>query len=197
MTNISVGFDLDGVGEDFFEVVKPLALDRGIDPERLVPPTHWDFYQDWPMTDEDFVDMCHEAADRYELFGTTPPLPGFAESVRRVKRTGFEVVIITDRNFGTKGFNSPSRAATYSWLKQYDIPYDRVVFTADKGSVDVDFMIDDKIQNYDEMTAAGVCVALLERPWNWVRGGDERLRVSSVESYVQAVFLASIMELGV
>jgi len=107
--------------------------------------------------------------------------------VQLVKELGHDVVIITDRRFGS----SPevSQKNTYEWLAQHNIPYDELWFSADKTVVRTDMFVEDKIENYDALEKAGTDVYLINRAWNYIEGGDNRKRIPSVSVYAGIVEL--------
>lgn len=185
-----VGFDLDGVGYNFGDSVKRYLDSIGQGHYWKSGPTKgvfWDFYKDWthdetgePWTSKQFVDMCNAGADAGFIF-TGPAREGFSEAVGRVLSLGHEVIIITDRQFGSTP--SVSHNHTTEWLAQHGVEYDELVFSADKTCVPTDFFVEDKLENYDALVAAGTNTFLINRAWNVVEGGDARQRISSVTDY--------------
>jgi len=182
---LRVGVDLDGVCFDFSEsllaYMKYIGLDQKYDLE--MEHTHWHFYRDWGMTDEEFVRLCNDGADAGWLFsgGYRDNAP---EALRKIKRLGHSIHIITDRGFGS----SPevSQTITRGWLDRWDIPYDTLTFSRDKTSVPTDVFVEDKLENYDALWAAGTYCYLVDRPWNQ---DDSRLRkrIRSIEEYATLI----------
>lgn len=178
-----VGFDLDGVLYNFGDSVKRYLdhTDRGhLWKSGPTPAPFWDFYKDWGWTGAEFVQMCNEGADAGFIF-TGPAREGAVEAVGRVASLGHEIIIITDRQFGTTPKSSHDN--TYEWLESHGIEYDELVFSADKTCVPTDFFVEDKLENYDALVAAGTNTFLINRSWNVVDGGDARQRISSVSDY--------------
>lgn len=182
-----VGFDLDGVLFNFGDSVKRYLESIGEGHVWKSGPTekpYWDFYKDWGWTGQQFVDMCNAGADAGFIF-CGPARHNAAKAVQTVKELGHTVVIITDRPFGSTPY--VSQMNTQKWLAQHKIPFDEIYFSADKTCVPTDMFVEDKLENYDALDAAGVEVYLINRAWNFVDGGDERRRIRSVIDYARKV----------
>lgn len=137
------------------------------------PEPFWNFYQDWDMSLEEFIQLNNKAADAGVLF-TGPMRDGGKEAWDRLVATGNIIVIATDRSFG----HSPvvSEANTYEWLREHDLYYDELWFTSDKTACMPDVAVDDKAENFYALRDAGVDVYLIDRPWNRnVDAGDKRI----------------------
>lgn len=189
-----VGFDLDGVLYNFGDSVKRYldATDRGhIWKSGPTETPFWDFYKDWGWDSKQFVEMCNDGADAGYIF-CGPARENAVEAVERVARLGHEIIIITDRQFGTTPKSSHDN--TTEWLAQHGIEYDELVFSANKTCVPTDFFVEDKLENYDALVAAGTNTFLINRAWNVVDGGDARMRINDVSDY--ATFVEEYTRLG-
>jgi hypothetical protein len=187
MRQLIVGNDLDGVGHVFGDSCK-MHLDhtgRGhLWKSGPNPEPYWDWYKDWGWTSKEFVEFCHEAADCGCLFNG-PVRDGWLEMMYKQAEEGHYIVIITDRPFGSTP--EVSEKITVDWLHEHDVYYDELIFSADKTCRWTDFFIDDKIENYDALTAAGTKAFLLNRPWNQVSGGDARNRIDDLHEFTDAI----------
>lgn len=189
-----VGFDLDGVLYNFGDSVKRYLDHIGQGHIWKSGPTKgvfWDFYKDWGWTSQQFVQLCNDGADAGFIF-TGPIRDHAVEAVERVARLGHEIIIITDRQFGTTP--KVSHDNTTEWLAQHGIEYDELIFSADKTCVPTDFFVEDKLENYDALVAAGTNTFLINRAWNVVEGGDARMRIDSVLDY--ATFVEEYTKMG-
>jgi hypothetical protein len=148
------------------------------------PDPYWDWYKDWGWTTDQFLEFCHAGADAGYIFAG-PVREGFVQSVASAARLGHEIIIVTDRSFGSTP--SVSEKLTTDWLEQHGIEYDELHFSPDKTSTWTDMFIDDKLQNYDALAAVGTDVYLLNRPWNKVDHADTRQRIDTIEEYTKAV----------
>lgn len=182
-----VGWDLDGVHYYFAESVWATLIQQGRVTGSMPAVTHWHFYRDaeWGvMTDEEFVNTCHAGADKGIIFSIGEGCPDAMEVMNTLAYSGHTTVIVTDRSFGSTP--SVSEEATKLWLTERGAVYDEIHFTADKASVALDYMIDDKVENFLALQAAGVKCYLLDRPWNQhVVAG--KYRIYSVKEYGKIV----------
>lgn len=144
----------------------------------------WEFYKDWGWTGKQFVDLCNAGADAGYIF-CGPAREGAVEAVGRVAELGHEIIIITDRQFGTTP--EVSHKNTENWLRDHQIPYDELWFSADKTCAPTDLFVEDKLENYDALIANGTRTFLINRAWNVVDGGDARFRINSVSDYADIV----------
>lgn len=155
-----VAVDLDGVVYDFVEALRHyLVTVHGYDPARLTPPTTWEFYPEWGMTAEEFLDHCTTATDTGWMFCTGEPIPGSKEALDTLRSEGHTIHIVTARNFGNF-----SEINTRGWLDQYGIPRQSLTFAHDKSIIDADIFIDDKPSNVDKLRAANKNAWLLKDP---------------------------------
>lgn len=138
---------------------------------------------------EEFKQLCHDGVDAGYIF-QGDVRPNAVESVRRVAELGHEVIIITDRQFGTLPENSHN--ATCEWLAQHGIEYDELVFSADKTAVHTDFFVEDKRENYDALRKGGVACYLITRDWNVDEKyglKDGRCRINDIKDYADTIEL--------
>lgn len=152
-----VGIDLDGVCYDFANSVRAYLNQPHPDPER------WEFYEDWGLSLDDFLGVCHDGVDAGVIFSHGDPYANVAEAFGILAAAGHSIHIVTDRSFGSSG---ASAAATAAWLDRHGLRYDSLTFSADKTIVKLDVMVDDKPANYVALEAAGVESYLLTRAWN-------------------------------
>lgn len=186
-----VGFDSDGVLDNFGEGVKSALEARGQGDVWKSGPTKkpfWNFYEDWGWDFEQFKDLVDWGVDNGYIF-TGHWRPGAVETVRAVKRMGHQVVIITDRSWGTDPMNSQRN--TIAAFEKAGIPYDKLLFSRDKTIEKTHIFVEDKIENYDAITAAGTECWLINRSWNEV-GRDNRNRIQDVTQFPVRVAKCSV-----
>jgi 5'(3')-deoxyribonucleotidase len=179
-----IGIDLDGCMYDFADSLRHyLESYEGLHPDQLhKDATHWGFYEDWGLTDEEFLLHCNRAADIGVLFGSGGCLDRADEDVRAAYAAGHEIHIITDRGFGTTPF--ASKRNTMRWLLKMDIPFHSLTFAKDKTVVRTDVMCEDKPANYEALVAAGTDAYLIDRPWNQDCEVAPGRRVASVGEFL-------------
>ena len=154
-----IGVDLDGVVYPFIEdLAQYVAGTTGRPLAELVSPTCWDFYgTDWGYDKHTYHQFVIEGVASGDLFTFCEPLPGSKQALRRLRKLGHTVHIITARGFGPN-----ARPLTCKWLSDYKIPHDSLTFAVDKRVMDVDFMLDDKPANVDDMREVGCAAYLLD-----------------------------------
>lgn len=183
MSKLRVGFDLDGVLYDFGDSVRRYFTSIGREygfKDGATEPHSWDFYEYWGMTREEFAQHCHDGADAGFVFcgGTRP---GAVEAVQAVKEMGHEIIVITDRQFGTTP--SVSHENTKRWWRENGFPdYDELHFSADKTIVKTDIFVEDKFENYMDIHRAGGMCWLITRPWN-AQHDNVMYRIEDISEY--------------
>lgn len=182
-----IAFDLDGVLYDFGNSVRRYLDSIGKEygfKDGKPEPHCWDFYKYWHLTTAEFVQVCHDGVDAGYIFGGAAR-PNAVKAVKKVKALGHEVIIITDRQFGSKPENS--HKATQDWLLDHDIPYDELYFSADKTCVSVDMFVEDKWENFVALTNVGTDCYLINRDWNIDNDLFHPKRISDVSDYANIV----------
>lgn len=178
-----IGIDLDGVCYDFGAALRHYLWGWCRRDEASMPePTRWEFYEDWGLDLKQFLQVCHEGVDAGVIFSWGDPHPGTYDALTALHVAGHTLHVVTDRSFGSHG---RSEAATRDWLDRYKLPFDSLTFASDKTVVRTDYMIEDKLANYDALDAAGTKVYLLDRPWN--QDGGERRRVHSWTEFLRVI----------
>lgn len=190
---LRIGNDLDGCGDNFSDGVKNAmdALGYGdLWKSGPTPKSFWNYYEDWENPDgsrwtfAQFKEVVDWGVDNRYIF-TGHWRDGAIEAYKRIKAMGHKLVFITDRAFGSDPLNSQRN--TYEALEQAGIPFDEIHFTADKTSIPVDTMVEDKLDNYDALVAKFTPTWLINRAWNEVEGGDGRNRIDSITDYADAI----------
>lgn len=175
-----VGIDLDGVVYDFVESLREyLHVEHHWPAPEVLPVQRWEFYEDWGLTREGFLSYCRDAVARGYIFTRGEPSEGAVEALRAIREAGHQLIIVTDRG----SMSRHAREATVSWLRKYGIEYDELHLTGKKSDIPLDYFVDDRLENYDELDAAGVKVFLWNQKWN-EDDTRERRRVSSWDEYL-------------
>ena len=192
MTKLRIGLDLDGCLYDFGNSVR-LYLDSigrtygWVDdkPE----PHDWNFFEYWGMDYAEFKTVVDAGVDAGYVF-SGDIRPNAVDAVKTVAALGHEIIIITDREFGSNPLNS--HRATEEWLEKWGIEHDELHFSKDKTCVPTDMFVEDKLSNYDDLQHAGTSVFLINRDWNkdpefgWE---DSRIRINDISDYAKLVEL--------
>lgn len=188
---LDVGQDLDGVQVWFdrsyyFGCVKLGMIDPAEHPWH--PGQRWDFYEDLGHSAADFIANCNQLADLGILWDGDP-IPGTETMWDAILDAGHRIHVKTDRPFGTHPI--ASEVGTRMWLRRHNRHYHSITFSADKTTGPrVDIMLEDKVENYDALDAAGQNPYLINRLWN-APYDDGRRRVTNYDQ-----FLARVLQLG-
>lgn len=164
------GFDCDGVLYNFtdgFRRSVPVEL-HGPDPQV------YGIHKAWNMDHDVFLDHVKRGIEERILFWTGEPLPGALATVNGLKQAGHEILIITHRGVLGEG-PEVAREATAHWLDSNGFMYDEIYLAEDKTSVPTDAMVEDKIENFLALEAAGVDAYLIDQAWNRHLDTDKRI----------------------
>lgn len=186
-----VQLDLDGVFFNYGDSLKRYMDHVGIGHLWKSGPTEkpiWSFYEEWGMSLDEFIKLNDDAADAGFLF-TGPMRDGAKEAWDRIVGTGANIVIATDRSFGTTPKSSERN--TMAWLEEHNLYYDELWFTKDKTTPWANIAVDDKVSNVQELVAAGITTYMPSRPWNEDFEFDNR--IDSVLDFAEIVENLSIM----
>lgn len=175
--SLRIGIDLDGVAYDFTKKFVEVARGKGYDLSDT--PDCWNWFEECGMSRQQFEDLMHFSVDDLQLFWRGDVLDDAAQHISALKDAGHEIHIVTHR---TSGYLYSSEQATEYWLGYKGFRYDSLTFSADKTVVPVDVFIEDNLDNYDALEAAGIKAYLVNRPYNQVEG-DGRRRVNSFAEF--------------
>lgn len=181
-----VGVDLDGCCYSFGDSVHRYLCSIGLGDlwkSGPNPEPYWEFFKDWGWTSQQFVEMCNDGVDAGIIF-RGPTRDNAPQALREIKQAGHEIIIITDRSFGSTP--ASSERATLAWLAEHQMPFDEIYFSPDKTISPTDIFVEDKLENYDDLTRAGVECWLINRAWNR-EDGDNRNRIDSISEYPKKV----------
>lgn len=183
---LDVGVDIDGVLYPFDVAITAHLVAAGVAADPAPPAARWHFYRDLGLNGEQFAAACDQAVADGTLFARGEPYPGALAALGRIAAAGHRIHLVTAR---TGGDHDAVVVATRAWLAEYRMPHDALTFTADKTSVaDLNFFVEDCVDNYDALAAAGTHVWLVERAWNAApSGGDRRRRVADLGAFADVV----------
>jgi 5'(3')-deoxyribonucleotidase len=155
-----LGVDLDGVCADFYGKMREVTAEwLGVEPDSLDPDVEFGLAK-WGVrqkqgNDPGEYDRIHRfAVTQRRLFEDVQPIPGAAQSIRRLGTEGIRIRVITHRLF-IRWFHEIAVAQTVRWLDNHAIPYWDLCFMRDKESVDADLYVDDGPSNIEALRAAG------------------------------------------
>lgn len=168
MTSLMIGWDLDGVVFDYVGNVREGAKELWPDWEergyRLdAPSTTWNFFsEDWGLGLLEFKRLNEWMMEQGMLF-EGPIEEGWVQIMTELASEGHTIHIVTHRAM------PGAVEATGHWLAQHNVPYDSLSFVqnvADKALLELDVLIDDKVENIENWTAAGRNAIVYNQAWN-------------------------------
>ncbi len=159
---LNIGVDLDGVCYDFGESLRQyLVHHEGFSLDVLHYPKVWNFFLDWGMTTEEYLEAYARGVDAGYVLRQGAPHDGCIKTLEMLKADGHQLNIVTYRTVGSKAIEN-----TMAWLQEYSIPYDTICFSKDKTVVKNDVFIEDNVENFEALESAGIRSFLMDRPWN-------------------------------
>jgi FMN phosphatase YigB (HAD superfamily) len=180
---MKIGWDSDGVLYRFTKAYhtwmnEAYGFNFDVESEAQV----WNWFHAW-QSPEDFLRCMDEGVDAGYLFWQgelyEPEIP---ELILSLKQAGHENYLITHRFSGKA---KCPQDATKHFYEEQGVKFDDIIFSKDKTVAKMDVFIEDNVDNYDSLDAAGVKVYLINRPYNQI--DDSRRRVSSVKEFVSLI----------
>lgn len=166
-----LGVDLDGVCYPFEQRIRALvARTKNTRPEDLSEPVTWNFYEQWDLNRDQFVELWSEGVRTGEIFREGDPYPHVKAALQQLYDHGHEIQIITARHL--PGLENECETHTLDWLATYDIPHHGVTIVRNGEPKNgdtcplVDLMVDDKAANGETFEGTDSRYILHTRPWN-------------------------------
>lgn len=145
-------------------VAQTLGLHDGTEPALRV----WHGHEQYGCTKERWHDVF-EALHEEDWYLQAQPIPGAAETLRKLYYEGHRINLVTARGF--MGRADDIRRWTAEWVEEFAIPHHTLTFARNKVRAQAklgkfDAAIDDGTHNYRDLRAAGVNASLLTLPHN-------------------------------
>lgn len=187
---LSIVVDLDDVLFPWYDRAHAACVAAGI--TNGVEPKTWQPYEEYGCSNEQWWAALRIATHSGDLYEGSP-FPGAVHGLWRLESAGHFIHLVTAR--GThRSIDSETRELiqmfTSHWLSEWHVPYDSLTFSKDKTVVPADVSIDDNIENYDALVAAGHGPFLLDRPWNQApdpKAAMPRRRVDSFADFANII----------
>ena len=153
-----IGIDLDNVVYPFVEVLGDyISLKTGCERSEMPPAKQWEFFLDWGLTAQLFLEFYAAAVDDGYMFTAGAPIVDSQRVLRYLENDGHTIHLVTDRHVGFR-----AKANTEKWLAMWEIPHDSLTFSADKTIVRCDVFLDDKPSHVDDLRAVGCSAYLMD-----------------------------------
>ena len=186
---MKIAVDIDDTLTESFDYFQPYVAEFfGVGEKELKEKniSYANLPEEWKPRELDF---CKAYYDKIVEF--TPFKSDAAESVRRLKELGHEIVILTGRS---KAFYTDPYETTRKELARGGIVYDELICTLDKASAckkaKIELLIDDLIANCEVANAAGIPALLFTSKAN---AGKQTLN-RRIKSWTEAV--SAVEEIG-
>lgn len=188
--------DADGVFYDYVSSLARVAsLHLGRDISEFEPAKVWNFFSEqWGISLATYLELVEVGVQKYGLLRYGEPYGGAVEGTQKLLEAGVVVHIATDLKDDER-----YRKARLDWFSDIGIDLGQVAvtFTANKDEVAREYLdkgaqvfaLDDKIENYEALAAAGADSYLLSQDWNAKLEGAQRVR--SVEEFADVVIGAN------
>lgn len=142
----NLNFDLDGVIADIVMAVMKIR-NTYIDYESLTEYHHPLMHKVWDMLD---TPLLYEVMEIY---------PGAGELLRELKTSGYNITVATNRP-------ESARLLTKQFLSAHNIPFDSLLFMADKSKSGPHLLVEDNIDNAIKYAIEVGPALLIDHPWN-------------------------------
>jgi phosphoglycolate phosphatase-like HAD superfamily hydrolase len=181
--------DVDGVLYPLPELFTPYAAER-LGRELHLDTTNWEFYTEWGLGYDDFVELLGEGVRERKLWWTGKPYPDVAPAIERIRAGGHHIHVVTARD--VRGIEAEALDATRHWLERHGIDADTITLAQDKTSVIARLSldpaacvaVDDGPHHIDAFEQVGVFGILIDR-WGSYRG--DHLMVSDLDDVADII----------
>jgi FMN phosphatase YigB (HAD superfamily) len=131
-THLDVLLDVDGVLYPLPELFTPYAADR-LGRELELDTTNWEFYAEWGLGYDDFVELLGEGVRERKLWWTGAPYDDVVPAIHRLRGAGHRLHLVTARD--VRGIEAEALDATEHWLHRHRIDVDTITLAQDKTVV--------------------------------------------------------------
>lgn len=187
ISRLVFGFDIDGVLTNDDDGKQNIWLETAAEyfEQDMIRPSFY-IKEAFGRTTEEVLEFF--AAKIETIFQEVPPRPHSASVLQRLYQSDHIVHLITARD-------EQHKEVTESWLRKHRFPYHSLTMSPHRGSyckgercaeLDVDFFVDDKLENAEDVAAQGIYTLLFHASHN--KGRETSLpRVNSwreIESHI-------------
>lgn len=130
--HLDVLLDVDGVLYPLPELFTPYAAERLGRPLEL-DTTNWEFYTEWGLGYDDFVELLGEGVRERRLWWSGTPYPDVVPAIARIRAAGHRIHVVTARD--VSGIEAEAFDATEHWLDGHGITVETINLAQDKTVV--------------------------------------------------------------
>lgn len=194
---LRIGVDVDDVLHQWYKRAHNAVAREYASSGGFPMPKTWHPYQEYGISRAEWEGILRDAVIDGSLH-SGEPIPGTVEAIRRLRRyvangtlpSGTKILAVTARgetfseNAGPEWLGALVREQTHQWFARHGFEFDDVMFTADKTTARLDYLVDDNVHNVDACLMAGTTAYLMHRTWNEDAEGHDGLRVLDLGEYV-------------
>ena len=165
MKQLTIGIDIDDTIADTFYHIMPSVAEYFNEDINYLKENKISYTSLTPKMKEKELEFAREYFDK--VIPQTPIKPDAAEYIRKIKKLGHRIIIITARNnlFYTDAYKTSS-----DYLTKNNVQFDELICSFDKAGIckeqNVDIFIDDSINQCNKVKAVGVKALLFASPIN-------------------------------
>lgn len=165
MKQLTIGIDIDDtITNTFYHLMPAVAKFYNMDLEYL-KQNKISYTSLTPEMKTKELEFAREYFDK--LIPDTPIKQDAAEYIRKIKKLGHKIIIITARNH--MFYEDPYKTSS-EYLTKHNVQFDELYCTFDKAGIckeqNVDIFIDDSIRQCDSMKKIGITPLLFVSPIN-------------------------------
>lgn len=155
MKQLTIGIDIDDTITNTFDYLMPAVAEFFNMDLNYLKENNISYTSLTPQMKEQELEFARANFDK--LIPNTPIKPDAAEYIRKIRKLGHKVIIITARNslFYTDPYKTSSE-----YLTKNNVQFDELICTFDKAGIckeqNVDIFIDDSINQCNKVKEAGI-----------------------------------------
>lgn len=130
--HLDILLDVDGVLYPLPELFTPYAAAR-LGRELELDTSNWEFYTEWGLGYDDFVELLGEAVRERKLWWTGAPYDDVVPAVARLRAAGHRLHLVTARD--VRGIEADALDATVHWLARHHIEVESITLAQRKTDV--------------------------------------------------------------
>ena len=165
MKQLTIGIDIDDTITNTFYYLMPAVAEFYNMDLNYLKENKISYTSLTPEMKEQELEFAKANFDK--LIPNTPIKPDAAEYIRKIKKLGHRILIITARS--SIFYKDPYKTSS-EYLKNHGIAYDELFCSFDKVGIckeqNVDIFIDDSIRQCDSVKSAGITPLLFASPIN-------------------------------
>jgi hypothetical protein len=173
--SLDVLCDVDGVLYPLPELFTPYAAGR-LGRDLHLDTSNWEFYTEWGLGYDDFVELLGEGVRERKLWWTGTPYDDVVPAIERIRAGGHRIHVVSARD--VVGIEAEALDATRHWLERHGIDAETITLSQDKTRVverlGLDaascIAVDDGPHHVDAFLDVGVYGIVVDR-WGGYRGG--------------------------